>query len=158
MTSTSVLFLAFLIGCVCGLRSMTGPALVCWGARLGWLQLDGSTLGFLHNVISLSIFTLFAIGELVADKLPFIPSRITAGPLVVRFVSGALCGWALAISGGIGWLPCALAGGVGAVAGSFAGYHVRRWLTAGKGLPDMPIALLEDVVAIGGGLLILSRF
>jgi uncharacterized membrane protein len=158
MTFTIVLLLAFLLGCVCGLRSMTGPALVCWGAHLGWLQLDGSTLGFLHNPISLSVFTLFAIGELVADKLPFIPSRIMAGPLGVRFLAGALCGWALAIAGGATWLPCALAGGVGGIGGAFAGYHVRRWLTAGKGLPDMPVALLEDVIAIGGGLLILSRF
>ncbi len=154
----TVFALAFLIGCVCGLRSMTGPAVVCWGAHLGWLQLDGSKLGFLHSPISLVVFSLFALGELVADKLPFIPSRISAGPLVVRFLAGALCGTALCVSSGMAWFLCALLGGVGAVVGSYAGYHARRWLTADKGLPDLPIALLEDLVAVGGGLLIVSRF
>ncbi len=137
---------------------MTGPAVVCWGAHLGWLQLDGSKLGFLHSPISLIVFSLFALGELIADKLPFIPSRISAGPLVVRFLAGALCGAASCVSSGMAWFLCALLGGVGAVIGSYAGYHARRWLTADKGLPDLPIALLEDLVAVGGGLLIVSRF
>jgi uncharacterized membrane protein len=158
MTFTSVFLLAFLIGCVCGLRSMTAPALVCWGAHLGWLKLDGSKLGFLHNNISLGVFTLLAIGELIADKLPFIPSRTTPGPLVVRFVFGAVSGVALCISGGASWLPGALLGGIGGVAGAYAGYYLRRWLTSDKGLPDFAVALVEDVVAIGGGLLIVSRF
>ncbi|AXC14942.1 hypothetical protein ACPOL_5696 [Acidisarcina polymorpha] len=153
-----VLALAFLIGCVCGLRSMTGPALVCWGAHFGWLQLDGSKLGFLHNNISLAVFTLLALGELVADKLPFIPSRITPGPLVVRFLFGAVCGVAFCVSSGAAWLLGAILGGIGAVAGAYAGYHLRYRLTTASGLPDIVVALVEDVVAIGGGLLIVSRF
>jgi uncharacterized membrane protein len=158
MTVPIVLLLAFLIGCVCGLRSMTGPALICWGAHLGWLQLDGSKLGFLHNPISLIVFSLLAIGELVADKLPFIPSRIEPGPLVVRFLFGGACGVALCLSTGNGWLAGALLGGIGGVAGAFAGYHLRRELTLGRGMPDLVIALVEDAVAIGGGLLVISRF
>ncbi len=136
---------------------MTGPALVCWGARLGWLQLDGTKLAFLHNPISLIVFSLLAVGELIADKLPFIPSRIEPGPLVVRFVFGAGCGAALAQSG-TGWLTGALLGGLGGLVGAYAGYHLRRWLTLDRGLPDFLIALLEDLVAVGGGLLIISRF
>ena len=158
MTLTLVLALGFLIGCVCGLRSMTGPAVVCWGAHLGWLHVDGTRMAFLHNSISLVVFTLLAIGELVADKLPIIPSRITPGPLVVRFLAGALCGVALAFAGSGAWLPGALVGGIGGVLGSYAGYYARRALTTGRGLPDMLVALLEDLVAIGGGLLIVSRF
>jgi len=34
-------FLAFLLGAVAGLRSMTAPAAVAWAARLGWLHLEG---------------------------------------------------------------------------------------------------------------------
>jgi uncharacterized membrane protein len=158
MTLTFVLALAFLIGCVCGLRSMTGPAVVCWGAHLGWLQLDGSKLSFLHNNISLAVFTLLAIVELVADKLPFTPSRIQGGSLVVRFLFGVLCGVALCLAGSAAWLPGALLGGIGGVAGAYAGYHLRRWLTLDRGLPDIAVALLEDLVAVGGGLLIVSRF
>lgn len=137
---------------------MTGPALVCWGARLGWLHLDGTKLAFLRNPISLIVFSLFAVGELVADKLPFIPSRIEPGPLVVRFVFGAGCGAALALSGGAGWLAGALLGGIGGLAGAYAGYHLRRWLTVDRGAPDFLVALLEDLVAVGGGLVIIARF
>jgi uncharacterized membrane protein len=150
-TILAVLALAFLMGCVCGLRSMTGPAIVCWAARLGWLNLDGSKLAFLHNRAWLVMLTLAAVGELIADKLPFIPRRTMIGPLAVRFVSGALCGAAWAW-----WAPSALIGAAGGVVGAFAGFHLRRWLTICRGLPDIPIALLEDAVAIGTGLLVVS--
>jgi len=158
MTPTTVFLLALLIGWVCGLRSMTGPAVVCWGAHLGWLQLEGSKLGFLNSPISVGVFTLFALGEMVADKLPKTPSRLAPGSLAVRCVFGAICAEALCIAGGGGLLVGWALGAVGGGAGAYAGYHVRRWLTMGKGLPDIIIALLEDVVAIGGGLLIVSRF
>jgi uncharacterized membrane protein len=49
MAIPSVLLDAFLIGCVCGLRSMTAPAVVAWGAHLGWLHLQGGLLAFFAN-------------------------------------------------------------------------------------------------------------
>jgi uncharacterized membrane protein len=122
-----ILLFAFLIGCVCGLRSMTAPAVVAWGAHLGWLHLDGSWLAFLANKISLVVFSLFAVGELIADKLPFIPRRTEAGPLGVRIIFGALCGAALCLSGGAALIPGAILGGLGGIAGALAG----RWPPAG---------------------------
>ncbi len=95
-----ILLYAFLIGCICGLRSMTAPAVVAWGAHLGWLHLRWFALAFFANRISLVIFSLFAMGELIADKLPFIPPRTQPGPLGVRILFGAMCGAALCISGG----------------------------------------------------------
>jgi hypothetical protein len=80
MVDPMVYLFSFLIGFVCGLRSMTAPAVIAWGARLGWLHLDGSPLAFLANQISLVVFSLFALGELIADKLPFIPRRILCWP------------------------------------------------------------------------------
>jgi uncharacterized membrane protein len=129
-----ILSLPFLMGCVCGLRSMTGPAIVCWAAHLGWLQLDDSKLAFLHHPIALAVFILLAVGELVADKLPFIPRRTMIGPLMVRILFGVFCSLALILSGEQSHLllPGAAAGGVGAVAGAFAGYQLRRWLTVGR--------------------------
>ena len=46
MATPLILFYAFLLGCVCGLRSMTAPAVVAWGAHLGWLHLEGGLLSF----------------------------------------------------------------------------------------------------------------
>ena len=38
MAPSEVLLLAFLIGVVCGLRSLTAPAVVAWAAHRGWIQ------------------------------------------------------------------------------------------------------------------------
>ena len=151
-----LLLYAFLLGGVCGLRSMTAPAVVAWGAHLGWLHLEGSWLSFFANKISLVVFSLFALGELIADKLSFIPGRTQAGPLGARIVFGAMCAAALAISGAASPVLAAILGAVGAVAGAFAGYTYRVRL-AGK-VPDLVLALLEDLVAVGGGLFLVSRF
>jgi uncharacterized membrane protein len=152
-----ILLFAFLLGCVCGLRSMTAPAVIAWGAHLGWLHLDGSWLALLANKISLVVFSLLAVGELIADKLPFIPGRTQAGPLGARIVFGAICGAALCLSGGASLPGGAILGAAGGVAGAFAGYNYRRLLSRGSKLPDLFIALLEDLVAVGGGLLLVSH-
>ncbi len=124
---------------------------------MGWLHLEGSWLAWVANKISLAVFSLFAIGELIADKLPFIPGRTRPGPLGARIIFGALCSAALCFSGGASLLLGGILGGVGGIAGAFAGYNYRRWLSRGAKLPDLLIALLEDVVAVGGGLLLVSH-
>ena len=73
-----------------------------------------------------------------------------------RIVMGALSGAALAASGGV-WIVGLVAGIVGAIAGTFAGAELRGRLSQVVG-KDLPIALLEDGVAIGGALLMVSRF
>ncbi len=158
MPLTLLLVLVFLLGAVAGLRSMIAPAVVCWGAYFGWLSLTHSPLFFLTSKISLVIFTLFAIGELIGDKLPKTPSRISAFPLIARMVFGGLTGAALVITAGAALGAGIAVGAVGALVGSFAGYYLRRALTARAGLADLPIALFEDLVAIGGGFFIVSRF
>ena len=46
------------------------------------------------------------------------------------------------------------AGVIGAVLGTLGGYEARKRLVAARGGRDLPIALLEDVVAVGGGFLV----
>ncbi|MGC2163488.1 MAG: DUF4126 family protein [Silvibacterium sp.] len=156
--AVSLLLLAFLIGVVCGLRSMTGPALVCWGAHLGWLHLAGSHVAFLGSSIAVGIFSVCAIGELIADKLPKTPRRTSAGPLTWRVIVGGVCGGAFAVAGGAGFGMACLLGGLGALIGAFGGYWARRAATAAGRLPDLPVALFEDLIAVGGGLFLISRF
>ena len=145
-------FLAFLIGVIAGLRSMTAPAVVSWAARVGWLSLGNTWLAFLGFAFTPYILTLLALGELVADKLPKTPSRKAAGPFLFRIVSGALCGAALT-GGQVGGL---IAGALGGVAGTLGGYEFRARLVKAIGGKDLPIALLEDVIAIGGAIWIVS--
>jgi len=42
--------------------------------------------------------------------------------------------------------------------GTFGGYQARTGLVQALKVPDLAIATLEDIVAIGGGLFIVSRF
>ena len=153
-----LLILVLSLGIVTGLRSMTGPAVVCWASRFGWLSLGHSPLNFLTYKVSLVIFTLLAAGELVGDKLPKTPSRTSLFPLVARTVFGALCGAALVITAGAPLAAGIIVGAAGAILGSFLGYYLRRALTRSGRLPDLPVALVEDLVAIGGGLFVASRF
>lgn len=145
--------LAFLIGVVAGLRSMTAPAAVSWAARLGWLHLENTRLAFLGFAATPYIISVLAILELVADKLPNTPSRKAAVGFGARIVSGAICGAALG-----GWVGGMLAGILGAIVGTLGGYEFRARLVRAIGGKDLPIALLEDAIAIGGAFLIVSRF
>src|SRR5690349_17778952 len=70
-----VFLLAFGIGMVAGLRSLTAPAVVAWGAYLAWLNLHGSPLAFMGSTTAVAIFSVLAIGELIADKLPMMSKR-----------------------------------------------------------------------------------
>ena len=152
-----LLLLGFLLGCICGLRSLTAPAVVCWAAHFGWLRFDGTRLAFLDKPALLAVITLLAIGELITDKLPRTPSRTAPLGLTARIVLGGASAAALAVSAR-GNLPVAVvAGAVGGIVGAFAGYNVRHTLVAKNGMPDFLVALAEDAVAIVGGLVIVSR-
>jgi len=147
-----VYLLALLIGIVAGLRAMTAPALVSWAAYLGWLDLRGTWLAFFGNVWVCLILTLLALVELVTDQLPSTPSRTVPVQFGARLVTGALSGAAVGAGSGamIGGL---IAGIIGAVIGTLGGRAVRARLATAFG-SDRPAALIEDVVAIGGALLI----
>jgi len=152
----SLYVLAFLIGIVAGLRAMTAPAAVSWAARLGWLNLQGTPLAFLGAAVTPWIFTLAALGELVNDKLPKTGSRKAPPPFIARIVMGALCGAAVGAANqalAVG-LVC---GALGAVAGTLGGYEFRSRLTRAAGGKGLPIALLEDAIAIALAFWVVSR-
>ena len=152
------LLLAFGIGVVAGLRSLTAPAVVAWAAHLGWINLHGSLLAFMGSMWAVDIFTILALGELVADQLPNAPSRTAPVGLSARIVTGGLTGACLAIAFGAALWLGALAGAIGGIAGAFAGYHARVGLVRMLHAPDFAIAIPEDLIAIGLGLLLVSRF
>jgi uncharacterized membrane protein len=154
---TIPLVLAFAIGVIAGLRSLTAPAAVCWAARVGWIDLRQSPLAFMDSLIAASIFGLLAIGELIMDKLPFTPSRLAPGPLAGRFLLGGLAGAAVTSANSPSLIAGALAGALGGLAGAFGGYHARVGAVKSLHLPDFVVALTEDAVAIVGALFILSK-
>jgi uncharacterized membrane protein len=136
------------IGIVAGLRSLTAPALVAWAAHLGWLNLSGSRLAFMGSTAAAIIFSIFAITELIADKLPMTPKRTALVGLVARIVTGGLCGACLCAAAGQSLGIGIVLGGIGGVIGAFGGYEIRRRLVNKLRIKDIFVALCEDLVAL----------
>jgi uncharacterized membrane protein len=158
MSSGFVLLLTFGIGVVTGLRSLTAPAVVAWAAHLGWINLSGSRLAFMGSTWAVGLFSILALVEYVADQLPSTPARTAPVGLGARIVMGLLCGACLGIAGGASLWVGAVVAAIGAVAGAFGGYHARVGLVRALNRPDRDVAIPEDLLAIGLGLLIVTRF
>jgi uncharacterized membrane protein len=157
--STSELWLLLIsIGFVAGLRTVTAPAAVAWGAHLGWLNLHGTPLAFMGSIVALALFTIGAAGEFITDQLPSTPARTVPMQYGARIVSGGFSGAALALAAGQSVFLGIALGIIGAVAGTLGGYHARRGLVRGLKVPDIAIAVPEDIIAIGLGLFVVSRF
>jgi uncharacterized membrane protein len=145
---------ALLIGIVAGLRAMTAPAAVSVAARFGPLSLQATPLAFLGYAWTPYILIVLAIVELITDQLPSTPSRKVPMQFGARIVMGGLSGAALgsprgALVGGL------VAGVVGAVIGTLGGAAARGHLARLFG-KDWPAALIEDIVAIGGAVMIVT--
>jgi len=151
------LALAFLIGFFAGLRSLTAPAATAWAVYLGWLKLE-RPLALIGSVPAVAIFTVLAIVELVADKLPRTPSRTSPPGLIARIVMGGLTGACIAASGAQGIFLGAALGAIGGVVGCFAGYQVRTGLVKALNVRDLYVAMIEDLIAVGGSIWVVSRF
>lgn len=152
MTDYLPYLLALGIGFIAGLRAMTAPAAVAWGAYLLWLPLAGTALAFMGSIWAVGIFTLLALFELVGDQRPSTPSRKVPVQFGTRLLMGALCGAAFGAAAGVLWAGMAC-GVVGAVLGTYIGAAVRGALARAFGR-DLPAALIEDLVAIGGAFLL----
>ncbi|MFV8230056.1 DUF4126 family protein [Mycolicibacterium fortuitum] len=150
MTHFLVLLLALLIGVVAGLRAFTAPAAVAWAAALSWINLDGTWAQWLAHPVTVTVLTILAVVELVTDQLPRTPSRKTPVQFAARLITGAFAGAVIGTAwgytfGGLG------AGLVGAVLGTLGGYEARSRLVARNDGHDLPVALVEDAVAVLGG-------
>ena len=148
---------AFGIGIVAGLRSMTAPAVVSWGAHFHRLDLHASRLAFFDSTIAVYTISVLGLGELIADKLPHVPNRTSPLPMSFRILSGAVCGAALCVSANRLIFQGALLGALGVVNGAFGGFHIRRLLVKNLKIGDTVVALAEDAVAICAGLLLVFR-
>jgi uncharacterized membrane protein len=123
---------AMKLAVVTGLRSMLGPALV---AR-SWNRPEQKNLA------------LAALGEMVADKLPLVPSRDTLISLIIRGLAGA---WVAKTvqdeeGGDNPWtvpLGAAVAMGV-----AVAAPKIRKTLSITTGVSDPVLGLIEDYLAI----------
>jgi uncharacterized membrane protein len=138
-----------LLGCANGLRTMTPIAVLCWFAYTGRLHVQDTWADWTGMLVTAIVFTAFAVGEYIGDKLPQTPNRITTFPLAARMVFGGLVGAVIVINVYQPTFMGILLGALSALIGAFLGFYLRRFLTTMCKFPDFPIALAEDAVAIG---------
>ncbi len=141
-----------LLGLTTGLRSMTPMAVLCWFAYFGYLPVDGTWAAWTARLWVAVMFTVLAVCELVADKLPKTPNRTSPGPLILRLILGGVAGSIAASAMDGSGLEGVLLGVLGTVLGAYGGYMVRRDLVEKIGCADWPIALAEDSIAILGAM------
>lgn len=149
---------AFQIGIVAGMRAMSAPAFVSHklSRAVPTLPADAN-FHFLSSGKTATILAVLAGGEFIGDKLPNAPDRVAPMQLPGRLISGAASGAALAEADGQSVAYGAVLGAVGAAMSSFAFFHLRHWLTHEKDLPDPVVALAEDALTIGLGLLTINE-
>jgi uncharacterized membrane protein len=145
--------LALFIGVVAGLRALTAPAVVSWAACLGWLDLDNRWLHWVGHPVTVAVLTVLAVLELVTDKLARTPDRKTTPQFATRMITGGFAGAVIGAAFHYTWSSLG-AGVVGAVLGTLGGYEARRLLVAKTEGHDLPVALLEDVIAVLGGFVV----
>ncbi|MDB5262004.1 MAG: hypothetical protein JWQ14_1285 [Adhaeribacter sp.] len=140
------------MGTVAGMRAMMAPALLSHFlvkspagglnfSRLHYLQVPNVALGL----------KVAAGAELVGDKLPNIPNRTTAPQLLARVISGAVVGATLALANGQNKTGGALLGGLAAAASTHLFFFLRKEIGQAAGLPDINVAVVEDMVALVSG-------
>jgi uncharacterized membrane protein len=155
MSQVWIVLLAVLIGIVAGLRALTPPAVVAWGACLGWLDVSDKWSHWVGSWITVAVLTVLLVVELVTDQLPSTPSRKTTPQFVVRLITGAFAG--AVIGSAFHHTFIAIGGGIiGAVLGTLGGYQARKGLVERNGGHDLPIALTEDAVAVLGGFAVVA--
>jgi uncharacterized membrane protein len=141
---TTALTGAFLVGVASGGRSLTGLATIALTThptradRL--LDRAATTRGRV-------LLTAGATAELVGDKLPNIPSRLSRQGLTGRIACGALAGTALARRSGANPGLGALCGVAGSIAGSYGGAAWRRWAGTEK-VTAFTAAITEDLLTV----------
>ncbi len=137
-----------LLGVSTGLRSFTPLAVAAWFARSGKLPVTGTWASWLSHPAAVGAFTAAAVGEYVGDKLPNTPNRTAPLGLAGRLALGGLVGAMVATA-----FRRPLAGGIamgvaGSAAGTYGGFYLRRGLTKGAGLADLPVAITGDAAAV----------
>jgi len=131
------------LGAASGSRSTAGVTAVALASRRGDRGVLASGLG---STAGTAASGALALGELVADKLPFVPSRLAGPALGGRVVLGGTAAVAQARRDGYEPVLPALVAAVGAV-GAAVLFARLRGVAAQRFGSDTPGAFLEDGLA-----------
>jgi uncharacterized membrane protein len=79
-------------------------------------------------------------------------NRTGAMGLTFRIVTSSLSGAVASSAAGMGIVIGLVVGLVGGMIGTFGGYYLRKACVRKTSFGDLPIAIVEDIIAIGLGL------
>jgi uncharacterized membrane protein len=146
------------LAAITGLRSMAGPALLSRAMRRGDVgRLQGTPFAALDSPKVSALLRLLMVGEMIADKTPFIPARTSAPALTGRALSGALVGAALFAAAGRRPAVGAMLGVPPAIVAAYAGEKFRVRGPEKLGVPSSVLGLLEDGVVLSFGTRLLRQ-
>lgn len=149
MTGTKVYSGAAIAGAVAGMRSMAAPAVVSRLHQEGLVSGDNPILKALNSPVTGAVTGTLALGEMLADKLPFMPNRTMTGSVIVRAVSGGVSGAAICLSKRKPVWAGILIGAAAAIGATYATFALRKKVTQKLHIPDALVALAEDAVIAG---------
>jgi uncharacterized membrane protein len=138
-----ILLRAAALGAASGSRSTAGVTAVALASRRGDPGPLASGLGSTRGT---AVSGVLALGELVADKLPFVPSRLSPPALGGRVLLGGTAAAAEARRDGHDPVLPALVGAAGAVGAAVLAARLRG-VAAQRFGSDKPGAFLEDGLA-----------
>ncbi len=138
----------FLLGVSTGLRSFTPLAAASWFARSGKLPVTGTWAAWIAHPAATGLLTAAAVGEYIGDKLPNTSDRTAPLGLFGRLTLGGTVGAIVATA-----FKRPLAGGIalgvlGSAVGTYGGFYLRKGLSKGAGLNDIPVAISGDAAAV----------
>jgi uncharacterized membrane protein len=138
------------LGAMTGVRSISGLAQL---VRYGKKHPDKfrGNFAWMTSEPTRGLVPLLALGEMAADKLPFIPNRTSLLPLLARIGWGAVVGAALYSSQREEPLEGAIVGGAVAGVSTFVVFYLRQGINKGLRIPNPLVGLLEDVAIVTAG-------
>jgi uncharacterized membrane protein len=147
---------ALTLGAVSGMQSMMAPAVIAWSARKSGVDLESTPFSAFKGVGIGRTAVAMVVGELLADKEPFVPNRADSTALLARAVSGGAAGAAVFKARRRSMLVGALVGAAAAVGAAYGTYYLRK--SAGRyfNVSDRVVALVEDGIALTAGLIAVS--
>lgn len=147
--------LPLVLGLLAGVRSATAPAALSILLRHGDAPHADDQLVALTARLRPLLLAL-AGAELVGDKLPGMPDRISPPALLGRIGLGALAGGLAARAYGRSTVLGALVAGAAALASTFASFQLRALISERLGLPSPAAGLVEDA-ALAGAVALLTH-
>jgi uncharacterized membrane protein len=135
---------------------MMAPAVISWSARRSGLDLESTPFSAFKSPGIGRTAVAMALGEMLADKTPFVPNRMDSTALLARAVAGGAAGAAVFKARRRNVLVGALVGAAAAVGAAYGTYYLRKSASRYFNVSDRVVALVEDGIALTAGLIAVS--